>query len=499
MIQKAIQKAIMKPSVGTRWLTYFTTLDNKTADFLCKFVADGTIVQRSDERIQKVKKILELKNSIDTQSFKGSLDQFIKQNSKMLDKHQQKVAAQSIQYLDTIKEFTNKQKFSKGVVIYQVEDSKAGMMAVRKIVDLQWGTNSNPWCLISRQDYCDDEEEAMENAWDMWRRYNAYPKHIAFQKGKLLAFCANDSSKKACWWDREDKASQKLKLLDDSQIQIKTVGGTPEEIFQEWLKKHDLIYNQKTGRYDCKEDLYLTDTDIIDGHFPVKFGIINGNFICQDCTSLVSLQGAPTKVKGDISYSGCTNLPNYKQLRLQEFIKQKGLKYNKQTKMYDCEGDLSFSYPCSNEAIKSGKIPIKIGKVNGDFRYSWFDDKASFINFPEEVTGNFEIVGAKNITNLQGSPKKVNGDFEISCCDITSLEGSPEEVGGILVINNNKNLINLKGAPKIIHGNVECYYCDNLTSLQGGPEIIGGQIIIDRCPNLTKKQIQAFRKRVKKK
>ena len=450
---------------------YLNTLDNKIADFIAKFFKSGQLKSLKDKNIQKIIAILKRNTTFNIQT-KITLKDFLKQNKQYITR-QQNSNINIIEYIDTkIPEFSQKQQLEKGVIIYKVQDSKQGQNAVRKVVDICWGYDANPWCLISRNADYDSEK--------FWSQYNAYPKHIAFQNGQLLAFCAN-RNKKACWWDRQDNSSEELKLLDGSKMQVKTVGGTPEEIFQEWLDKNNLVYNPKTDRYDCKEGLYLTDTDIIDGHFPVKFGVINGNFICQDCKSLISLQGAPTKVKGDISYTGCTNLPNYKQLRLQEYIQDKKLIYNKKTKMYDCKEDLSFSYPCSNEAIKSGKIPIKIGKVNGDFKYSWFGEKASFINFPEEVIGNFELIGAKKITNLKGCPKKVGGDFIVSCCDVTSLEGCPEEVQGDFGISSNDNLINLKGAPKLIHGDVNCSYCANLTSVQGLQQV-DGEINIRKCP-----------------
>lgn len=414
MIQKAIQKAIMKPSVGTRWLTYFATLDNKTADFLCKFVADGTIIQRSDERIQKVKKILELKNSIDTQSFKGSLDQFIKQNSKMLDKHQQKVTAQSIQFLDSIPEFSQKKQYPKGIVIYKVADTKEAQKAVRKLIDLQWGTSSNPWCLIARESYAEDEEEQMEQAWYHWNQYNAYPKHIAFQKGKLLAFCANENEQNL-WWDREDKPSSKLKLLDDSQITTPKFQWSGDYRAKKLIKKYKNIlkYNQQTDLYDVEGNITIQNKDLYNGHFPIKFGKVKGSFDCSDCKKLISLEGAPEEVGGEFNVYHCQNLTSLKGAP--KIVKGS----------FDCSQCYSLT---SLEGAPTS---------SGHF-YCWRCYKlTSLIGAPKEVSGEFDCSHCQNLTSLQGASKKVTENFYCyKCPNLTSLQGAPEQIGGSFICSN---------------------------------------------------------------
>ena len=102
---------------------------------------------------------------------------------------------------DTVPEFSDKKEYPDGITVYTVQNDKAGQAAVRKIIDTHWGEDANPWCLAARRD------ESLSAAWRMWQHYDAIPKRIAFQGGKLLAFCAAHH-KETQWWDREDKPSK---------------------------------------------------------------------------------------------------------------------------------------------------------------------------------------------------------------------------------------------------------------------------------------------------
>ena len=61
------------------------------------------------------------------------------------------------------------------------------------------------------------------------------------------------------------------------------------------------------------------------------------------------------------------------------------------------------------EVLDTEELPIKFGKVTGDFT----------------------IIEAFDLTTLEGCPYEVGGSFEIQCCHhITSLEHAPKKVGG---------------------------------------------------------------------
>ena len=157
---------------------------------------------------------------------------------------------------DTVKEFTNKTDVSSGVTVYDVADSKEGQLAVRKVIDTHFGRKANPWCLCSRNATSSefyvatveaetkqeadieaekakkdgynvevyksdlntyeviilekaDEETALSASFTHWKSYNKEGNgyKIAFKDGKLL--CFRDGNKKQ-WWDRNDKASDKI-------------------------------------------------------------------------------------------------------------------------------------------------------------------------------------------------------------------------------------------------------------------------------------------------
>ena len=157
---------------------------------------------------------------------------------------------------DTVKEFTNKTDVGSGVIVYDVADSKEGQLAVRKVIDTHFGKKANPWCLAARDNRIDqtyrefynkqeadqfaDEIKAqgykveiqfnqsegfyevygdlmgepgsateLDEAFAHWKQYNREGNgfKIAFKNGKLL--CFRDGNKQQ-WWDRNDKASDKI-------------------------------------------------------------------------------------------------------------------------------------------------------------------------------------------------------------------------------------------------------------------------------------------------
>jgi hypothetical protein len=164
-----------------------------------------------------------------------------------------------------VKEFGEGRVFNKkhGITVHEVEDTKEGMMAVRKVADTHWGPKSNPWCIIARSEkqrveprqygyesvatkseaqarkqqlesegfmveirphsqiknglkYELDIKEVkegpgiMEDAWQNWTVYDKSRKYIVFQNGRLSSFYADDQ-----YWDRMDSPT------DAPVIQIK--------------------------------------------------------------------------------------------------------------------------------------------------------------------------------------------------------------------------------------------------------------------------------------
>ena len=123
----------------------------------------------------------------------------------------------------TEKTFSHPYNAGDGVVIYDVEDSKDGQLAVRRAIDFHFGYDKNFWCLAARKEgFRQDEinaltpeqaeklgfysDDALAVAWNYWKGNSAYPKRIAFKNGKLFAFSAGKHKQHVEWWDRNDKS-----------------------------------------------------------------------------------------------------------------------------------------------------------------------------------------------------------------------------------------------------------------------------------------------------
>ena len=102
-----------------------------------------------------------------------------------------------------------------------------------------------------------------------------------------------------------------------------------------------------------------------------------------------------------------------------------------------------------------------------------------------EISDSFNISRTRNLTSLEGAPKKVGGSFYCNdCTSLTSLEGAPEEVEETFSCSWCNSLTNLKGAPKTCHSFL-CYDCESLTSLEGAPEEVSGDFYCNSCKKLT--------------
>ena len=112
---------------------------------------------------------------------------------------------------------------------------------------------------------------------------------------------------------------------------------------------------------------------------------IKGDFICDHCDSLKSLERAPKEVGGDFNCSMCNSL------------------------------------------ISLEGAPKEVG---GDFSCEWCNSLISLEGAPEEVGGGFYCTTCKSLISLEGAPKEVGGYFNCGYCNsLTSLEGAPKEVG----------------------------------------------------------------------
>lgn len=475
--------------------------NNKAADFICKFFCSGQIVEIDDPVIKNILTILSRNTSFNTQRA-ISLEDFLKQNQKYLNRAENKTD----NYLDKIPQFTQKKQYSKGVVTYKVQDSPEGMNAVRKIIDAQWGQKASPWCLITR-----DNNGTMKRAWEYWNNYNAYPKHIAFQDGKLLAFSAN-KNRHMKWWDRNDHSSKELKLLDNSYMQTDSYGFTKEQQEQmakdkvkKWMLENNLVLNQQTGKYDGSGNVYIAGSEWKDLKIPIKLGIINGSLGLNG--DIAPLDFMPSLIKGNLTINHNHSIKSLEGL--QNTV---------------VEGNFEL-HSHSIETLAGGPKLVK-----GEYQGNGNTNLKTLAKFYERVQGKFEAINCPelspeeqtfvianycdlvfnketkrwdskgDVTMWAGHISKgdllaiplgvINGNFELGHTDLASLHNLPTQVKGNFTLEGIWKLKNLKGMPRHIGGDVMIKYCrDLITTEDYNVETADGLVTYCNCVKLPTEEV----------
>jgi len=159
------------------------------------------------------------------------------------------------------------------------------------------------------------------------------------------------------------------------------------------------------------------------------------------------------------------------EARLAGFVKnalEKGKCIQNEDGTWSCKDDVDL------HDLGLKKLPVKFKKVEGYFDCS-LNQLTSLEGAPEYVGRSFNC-GLNQLTSLQGAPKYVGAFFICSDNQLKTLEGAPEHVGGDFSCDNNK-LTSLKGAPE----EVGEFYCSHnkLTTLEGAPEYVGGDFWCD--------------------
>jgi len=132
---------------------------------------------------------------------------------------------------------------------------------------------------------------------------------------------------------------------------------------------------------------------------------------------------------------------------------------------YDIEDEPYFDdIDCSLTNITSLKgCPLK----THNFICSY--NKLESLEYAPRETKNFLCIGNK-LTNLLYSPKIIEGIFDISSNNLTTLEGCPNVISGSFNIFGNK-LKSLSDGPDVVDGYYNCAY-NELTTLEGCPTIV---------------------------
>ena len=167
---------------------------------------------------------------------------------------------------------------------------------------------------------------------------------------------------------------------------------------------------------------------------PFKFGKVTGNFYAHSNHNLISLKNFPDEVGKHFSIAQCKKL----------------------TSLKGC--------------------PIKVG---GIFIASYIPGLTEINEFPEEIGDSVTFAGC-SLKSLDGLPRFLPADLDVSFNDLTSFKGAPREIGGSLYAHRNR-IETLEGCPREI-GNHFYVQQNRLTNFKGAPRYVGGNFVATDNP-----------------
>ena len=359
----------------------------------------------------------------------------VKNPNELIEKYQTKTKGTRINP-DKVKEFSNKKVFEEGVTVYDVEDSKAGQLAVRKAIDTNWGFKANPWCLTARKegnkyvetneaeskeeaeeliaDYKkegyaaeifhtymhegkkifeievrepDPDPENLSLAFEFWGTYNKKGGgfKIAFQNNKLLSF---RDGNELDWWDRLDTSSKRIKLKDKK---ISKQDSVEEFINPETGKKESrrTIKTIEDGNAKVKE-VYDIDGNLEERTYKQEveediFLSINESFNIKEDQKIVQVENLINDTRKNV-----TTILDKETGETKIITNIRGKKYHEFTRQIEKDGivrteietivSLADNKTIYNAEIYKGEFKVDINNLEDtDFQYSteldeYFDD-----------------------------------------------------------------------------------------------------------------------------
>jgi len=169
--------------------------------------------------------------------------------------------------------------------------------------------------------------------------------------------------------------------------------------------------------------------------FPVKFGHIKGNFSCNGCSALETLEGAPLEVDGSFRCHSCSML----------------------------------------DSLRGAPLIVK-----GDFGCMDCDSLTTLEGAPREVGKDFVASRCNNLKSLKGTPLIVGKNFVIAGCQsLLTLEWRPQKVGGEFYFSSCKKLKTLNGTPMTVVGKITGNDCSSLSP--GEVELLKNQDLLKLC------------------
>jgi hypothetical protein len=157
-----------------------------------------------------------------------------------------------------------------------------------------------------------------------------------------------------------------------------------------------------------------------------------------------------------------------------------------ETGLVDVVGNF-YAYRSSFITNSKSLMGIKFGRVEGDFAVSGCN-LTSMEGFPAEITGSL-LAERNKFEDLKGCPQKIGKNLSLNNnSNLKNLVGSPDEIGGSLNLEGCRSLDSLEGSPIKIGGNMNCQ-STSIKDLKGAPKEIGVNesrtyFSADSCPNL---------------
>jgi hypothetical protein len=233
-------------------------------------------------------------------------------------------------------------------------------------------------------------------------------------------------------------------------------------------------------------DPYFFKDYIVNGSFYIegrgRYGEDKGKYVVNQLTDFSFMPRLVRDLKLELD-----NYPNITTTKGMPKV-QKGIEINRSniTKFEDMPDTLNGKFNIY-DFKKLKNLAGCPNTINGDFSIM-STPITTLVGGPEVVTGRYSCTSS-NITNFVGAPKIIAENFKESIEDkisnntfvyneggfngghnehLLTCEGSPETVYGTFSVSGCKNLTSLEGSPKkIIGGNYDLGDCPKLKSLKG--------------------------------
>ena len=195
--------------------------NNKLVNAAFHYFVNGTVRLPEDmPKVEQAVKVAEIAK-VDPAAYKSPME--------LINAHADVKLKEARIDPDTVSTLSNKVEYEDGLTVYDVEESEESRQNMRRIINTHFGEDSSPWCLLQG----DGKGNLTDESARYWVHYDAQPKRVAFQNGKLLAFFASDGE--PTWWDRKDAPHEGIpatRKLPDNSGRVGTV--EVDEEMQDW-------------------------------------------------------------------------------------------------------------------------------------------------------------------------------------------------------------------------------------------------------------------------